>query len=307
MGVAAGGWRMTQPAAGSTGSDTVAGLSGVVDEHLRWLTQWHKAALFARDSGLSGPDAAPEPKGFAAWASRVKRGSVAHQPAFDRLIQLHDQLHRMGRLTLMRAAEGDAPDYATYKAVLEKFDEFIQQCRRIERALSVAGSGIDPLTGLRNRTGLAEEVSRELARFARTGQPFCVALCDLDKFKSVNDTYGHEAGDRVLVAAAGCLTRGIRAIDEAFRMGGEEILILLKETHLAEAMMVLDRLRTDLADTPVQLADGQVLHVTASFGAAEVVADLGVDALVDRADQALYAAKHGGRNRVEAWRETATP
>lgn len=294
---------MTPPASGSNASAIVAGLSGVVDEHLRWLTQWHKAALFTRDSGLSGPDAAPEPKGFAAWAGRVKHGSMAHQPAFDRLVQLHDQLHRMGRLTLMRAAEGDAPDYATYKAVLEKFEEFIQQCRRIERALSVAGSGIDPLTGLRNRTGLSEEVSRELARFARTGQPFCVALCDLDKFKSVNDTYGHEAGDRVLVAAAGCLTRGIRAIDEAFRMGGEEILILLKETHLAEALVVLERLRADLAATPVQLADGQVLHVTASFGAAEVMGEISVDALVDRADQALYAAKHGGRNRVEAWKD----
>jgi diguanylate cyclase (GGDEF)-like protein len=299
---------MNPAASGSNAASTiVVGLSAVVDEHLRWLTQWHRAALFPRENGLSGPDAAPEPAGFAAWVARVKKGSVAHQPAFDRLVQLHDQLHRMGRLTLMRAAEGDAPDFRTYSAVLEKFDEFIQQCRRIERALSVAGSGIDPLTGLRNRTGLSEEVARELARFARTGQPFCVALCDLDKFKSVNDTYGHEAGDRVLVAAAGCLTRGIRAIDEAFRMGGEEILILLKETHLAEAMVVLDRLRADLAATPVQLADGQVLHVTASFGAAEVVADLGVDALVDRADQALYAAKHGGRNRVEAWREAATP
>lgn len=288
-------------AGGNAASATIAGLSAVVDEHLRWLTQWHRAALFARESGRSGPDAAPEPPGFAAWVRRVKSGSVADQPAFDRLVQLHDQLHRMGRLLLMRAAEGDPPDLGSYNAVLERFDEFIQQCRRIEKALSVAGSGIDPLTGLRNRTGLAEEVARELTRFSRTGQPFCVALCDLDKFKSVNDTYGHEAGDRVLVAAAGCLNSGIRAMDEAFRMGGEEILILLKDTALPEALAVLERLRADLAATPVQLADGQVLHVTASFGAAQAAAGLTVDQLVDRADQALYAAKHGGRNRVEAW------
>lgn len=282
-------------------STTIAGLSAVVDEHLRWLTQWHRAALFPRQGRCSGPEAAPEPPGFAAWIRQVKSGSVAHQPAFDRLVQLHDQLHRMGRLLLMRAAEGDPPDYRSYDAVLERFDEFIQQCRRIEKALSVAGSGIDPLTGLRNRTGLAEEVSRELARFARTGQPFCVALCDLDKFKSVNDTYGHEAGDRVLVAASSCLNSGIRAMDEAFRMGGEEILILLKDTALPEALAVLDRLRADLAATPVHLADGQVLHVTASFGAAEAAAGINADQLVDRADQALYAAKHAGRNRVEAW------
>lgn len=291
---------MSDPA-GTGASAGIDGLSAVVDEHLRWLTQWHRAALFGRHGGLPGPEAAPPPPGFAAWVKRVKAGSVAHQPAIDRLAQLHDQLHRMGRLTLMRAAEGDPPNYDAYNAVMERFEEFIQQCRRIERALSVAGSGIDPLTGLRNRTGLVEEVARELTRYKRTGQPFCVALCDLDKFKSVNDTYGHEAGDRVLVAAAGSLNCGIRAMDEAFRMGGEEILILLKETALPEAMAVLDRLRADLAATPVQLADGQVLRVTASFGAAESAADLTADQLVDRADQALYAAKHGGRNRVEAW------
>lgn len=279
-------------------------LATVIDEHLRWLTQWHRAAFFGADAGLSGPDAVPMPQAFIHWMRQAKAQALALQPAVERLIVLHEQLHRLARLMLTRIHAGEILSLAGYEAVLDRFDEFIQQCRRFERAFSVAGSGIDPLTGLRNRTGLAEEVSRELARFARTGQPFCVALCDLDRFKSVNDTYGHEAGDRVLVAAAGCLTRGIRAIDEAFRMGGEEILILLKETHLAEALVVLERLRADLAATPVQLADGQVLHVTASFGAVEVVADVGVDTLVDRADQALYAAKHGGRNRVEAWKPT---
>lgn len=293
---------MSEAGGGSAASAPIASLSAVVDEHLRWLTRWHRAALFSRDSGLSGPDAAPAPPGFGQWERGMRNGSMAHQPAIDRLVFLHEQLHRMARLVLMRAAEGDPPDYAMYDPVLIRFDEFIQQCRRIERALNMAGSGIDPLTGLRNRTGMMEELAREMGRFRRTGHPFCVALCDLDKFKSVNDTYGHESGDRVLMAAAGCVNGGIRAIDEAFRLGGEEILILLKEAALPDALHVLERLRADLAAHPVQLADGRTLQVTASFGAAVVVDGITADALIDRADQALYAAKHGGRNRVEIWR-----
>lgn len=276
-------------------------LATVIDEHLRWLTQWHRAAFFGADAGLSGPDAVPMPQAFIHWMRQAKAQALALQPAVERLIVLHEQLHRLARLMLTRIHAGEILSLAGYEAVLDRFDEFIQQCRRFERAFSVAGSGIDPLTGLRNRTGMMEELMREASRFHRSGRPFCVALCDLDRFKLVNDTYGHDAGDRVLVAAAASINSGIRDMDEAFRMGGEEILILLKDAGLPEALGVLERLRQDLAALPVQLADGRVLHVTASFGAAE--ADMGIepDRLIERADQALYAAKHGGRNRVECW------
>lgn len=275
-----------------------AGLSPVIDEHLRWLTRWHRAVFFPVESGLSGPDAAPMPMGFVLWVKRAKESELTDQPAVDRLVTLHEQLHRMARLVLMRVAEGAPCGHQAYESVAEKFDEFIQQCRRFEKAFSMAGSGIDPLTGLRNRTGLQEELERELNRFRRTGKPFCLALCDLDKFKSVNDTYGHDAGDRVLVAVAGAINRGIRSFDEAFRLGGEEMLILLKDTSVAEGLMVLERLRADIAGLPVHLADGRTLHVTASFGLAESRLDLSLDMLVDQTDQALYEAKRTGRNRI---------
>jgi len=274
-----------------------AGLATVVDEHFRWMTQWHRAAFFAREVE-GGPDSVPMPLSFLTWVRQVKESELTHQPAIDRLVNLHGQMHRMARLVLMRAAEGEPPTRVIYESVVEKFDEFMVQCRRIERAFSMVGSGIDPLTGLRNRTGLHEEMEREMNRFRRTGKPFCVALCDLDKFKSVNDTYGHEAGDRVLIATTSTINQGIRSFDEAFRIGGEEILILLKDASLMEGYMVLERLRADIAKHPVQLADGRTLTVTASFGVAE--ADLGIhpDTLIQLADQALYEAKRQGRNRV---------
>lgn len=275
-------------------------LNAVVDEHLRWLALWHRAAFFAAEAGVKGPDGLPMPTGFLDWVQAVKAGDLTHQPAVDRLVTLHEQMHRMARLVLMRSVEGERPTLAAYEAVIARFDEFMAQLRRFERAFNVAGSGIDPLTGLRNRTGLEEELAREMNRFRRTGRPFCVALCDLDRFKSVNDTYGHEAGDRVLVATAGVINRAIRSFDEAFRMGGEEILILLKDAVLDEVRRVLERLRADIAGNPVQLADGRVIRVTASFGVAEARLDLAPDALLESADQALYAAKRAGRNRVVA-------
>jgi len=216
----------------------------------------------------------------------------------ERLITLHEQMHRMAKLVLMRASEGTPPSLQAYEAVVDKFDEFMAQLRRFERAFAMAGSGIDPLTGLRNRTGLREELEREMNRFRRTGKPFCVALCDLDRFKSVNDTYGHDAGDRVLVAAAGVINRGIRSFDEVFRMGGEEILILLKDAQVMDGFMVVERLRADIAATPVTIPDGRAIRVTASFGLAEAQLHLDADDLVTQADQALYEAKRTGRNRV---------
>ncbi|TWB38091.1 diguanylate cyclase [Nitrospirillum pindoramense] len=273
---------------------SAAGLAGVVDEHLRWIGQWHRAAFFNQGDGV----VLPVPTAFPAWVRGASGSELADQPAIDRLISLHDQMHRMARLVHMRACEGQPPSLAAYEAVIEKFDEFMGLLRRVERAFSVAGSGIDPLTGLRNRTGLREEMEREANRYRRTGRPFCVALCDLDKFKSVNDTYGHEAGDRVLMAAAGAINRGIRSFDEAFRLGGEEILILLKDATVMDGYAVVERLRQDMEALPVAIGGGRTIHFTASFGLAEAQPDGDPEDLVAEADAALYTAKHQGRNRV---------
>jgi diguanylate cyclase len=284
--------------AGSSSFPPTAGLAAVVDEHLRWLTRWQRAAFFTAETGLQAAGEVPIPRAFLDWVLAVKRSELTDQPAVDRLVTLHEQVHRLARLILLRSLEGEPPTLAAYDGFIARFDEFMIQLRRFERAFSMAGSGIDLLTGLRNRTGLSEELGREINRFRRTGNPFCIAICDLDRFKSVNDTYGHESGDRVLVAAAGVVDRGIRSFDEAFRLGGEEILILLKDTGVSEGLQVVERLRQDLAETPVQLADGRIIRVTASFGLAESRADLAVDGLMEEADRALYAAKHQGRNRV---------
>ena len=158
----------------------------------------------------------------------------------------------------------------------------------------------DPLTGLFNRRYALPHLARIADRAQDSGRPFAVMLIDLDRFKAINDRHGHAAGDAVLTAMAKRLTRNLRAVDLIARIGGEEFLVVLPETGLAEATATAERLRTRIIATPVPLpGDAGVLTVSASIGLAlSEGGDSGVDALLERADRALYAAKAEGRNKV---------
>ncbi len=279
----------------TAGANPAEGLGHVLDEHLRWIGLWHRAVFYRHGEG--GEHAAA-PAAFAAWVAAAREEDLAHQPAVEKLVTLHEQMHRQARLLLLKASAWEPPTEAEYEGVIGRFDEFCAQLRRVERAFGAAASGLDPLSGLRSRRGMNEALAREMNRCRRTGQPFCVALCDLDKFKSVNDTYGHDAGDRVIAAFAAVISRGIRSFDEAFRMGGEEFLVCLKETSMSEGLRVIERLRLDLQDSVVAIPDGRALRVTASFGLAQAAPDLEIEELVKCADLALYEAKNNGRNQV---------
>jgi two-component system cell cycle response regulator len=161
----------------------------------------------------------------------------------------------------------------------------------------------DDLTRLLNRRTIRQRLHEEVQRARRYGHQLSIALCDLDHFKQVNDTFGHQAGDRVLVAIAEVLRREARAPDVAGRYGGEEFLILLPETGLASARQAARRLRHTIETSRTVLPDGQVLPLTASLGVAalsEIESDVeaALDELLALADQRLYAAKAAGRNRV---------
>ncbi len=157
----------------------------------------------------------------------------------------------------------------------------------------------DPLTGANNRRRFTEISERELLRCKRYGHPLCVMILDADKFKAVNDTYGHEAGDRVLKALSDVCRTQLRDVDVFGRFGGEEFTLTLPETSRETALEAAERLRIALAETPVPLDDGQSISFTVSIGAT-VLNGAGdtLDDLIARADGALYQAKEGGRNRV---------
>jgi len=153
----------------------------------------------------------------------------------------------------------------------------------------------DHLTGLANRRRFERQLDREVARTLRYNHAFSLLMLDIDHFKLVNDTYGHEAGDLVLTKLGRILQEGTRGIDLAARIGGEEFGIILTETELVQAVEVAERLR--LAIKGIEVA--QVGPITASVGVAECPSGATtVRELVAKADAALYEAKREGRDRV---------
>lgn len=161
---------------------------------------------------------------------------------------------------------------------------------------------IDPLTGVYNRRYAMPRLAGIAAQAAQEGADFAVMVVDLDRFKSVNDRFGHAAGDAVLCEMARRLSENLRMADLLARIGGEEFLVALPNISLEDAERVSDRLRRVISETPVRLPSGEVLEITASIGVA-----LGtgcghqsedVAALIELADQALLRSKHLGRNRV---------
>jgi len=157
----------------------------------------------------------------------------------------------------------------------------------------------DPLTGLFNHRAFYELLERELHRAARFGQPVSVLMIDLDRFREVNDRHGHRAGDRVLACVAGVVRTSVRRIDPVCRYGGAQLAVIMPHTGLAAARRAAERVRERVAKAPCEAGPNAVAHVTVSVGvAAHPPADGDPEALVRAADDALYAAKAAGRDRV---------
>ncbi|MEM7616165.1 MAG: diguanylate cyclase [Pseudomonadota bacterium] len=169
----------------------------------------------------------------------------------------------------------------------------------------------DPLTRLYNRRYAAAHIPRLMAASHEAGQAFSVMMMDIDKFKQVNDTYGHAVGDAVLVEAAHRLANAVRAIDLVVRFGGEEFLVALPDTTQKEAARIAERLRQEIASEPMRVVTphGEILSldVTVSVGLAEVSSDRqeSFDTAFSQADHAMYCAKESGRNCVSLFEAAA--
>jgi diguanylate cyclase (GGDEF)-like protein len=157
----------------------------------------------------------------------------------------------------------------------------------------------DGLTGISNRRHFLALAESEWARFQRYHRPMSLLIIDVDRFKSINDEWGHDVGDVALSHVAKLCLENKRTSDIVARIGGEEFAALLPETELREAAVVAERLRQALKDHPLKLDDSSIA-MTISIGIAEASTSMaGVGALMKKADQALYLAKAAGRNRTQ--------
>lgn len=171
---------------------------------------------------------------------------------------------------------------------------------RLQFEQSVAMASTDPLTSAYNRRYLDIHLDHLFQQAKSQGKPLAVAFCDIDHFKTLNDTYGHAAGDAALVEFTQRLTRNLRNFDVIARIGGEEFLVVMPETTLARGQRIAERLRRRVSDKPFDLGGGHSASVTVSIGVATLgPQDTQSGSLVRRADLAMFEAKKSGRNRVK--------
>ncbi|NJN80036.1 MAG: diguanylate cyclase [Anaerolineales bacterium] len=176
-----------------------------------------------------------------------------------------------------------------------KLEEQLMQAHQQMETLAM----YDGLTNLLNRRALEEFGKGELNKAIRKELPFCIILIDIDYFKSVNDQHGHKIGDIVLQAVAKILSEEIRDYDRIGRWGGEEFISIMPETHIHDAIIVAERMRTRIADTKILIENGASISIHISLGVAcSNKQKISLSTLIDSADQALYQAKQNGRNQV---------
>ena len=242
-----------------------------------------------------------------AWVSNRAHGTGSEDPEPVR-IELRTTDDRELKFEMSVAALGPQGGRGRSVLVLRDItervrieDELRETTGKLEKANSELErrANTDGLTGLANRRHFLEVLEREIERADRYRRPLALVMLDLDHFKLVNDNYGHAAGDSVLKAAAAALHRVSRDTDLPARLGGEELALLLPETHVEGASQVAERLRTLIAAERHLSPHGTDFSVTSSFGVAAHMAGDGeaVD-LMQRADEALYRAKAAGRDRV---------
>lgn len=213
------------------------------------------------------------------------------------------RMHRLGQ-ALEATLESDEPIRMRVAGSISE--------RRLARAFNAASGAFvqvearaahDRLTGVANRETLLTTLNSEIERATRHHKWLSVAFIDIDRFKPINDTYGHHSGDAVLREIAGLIRDNIRASDLFGRYGGEEFMLILPETNPEDATVLAEHLRGLVMEHPMRVAQEQPLRLTISIGVAgDVGSQLQADRLVDQADAAMYAAKSLGRNRTYRYR-----
>ncbi len=238
---------------------------------------------------------------FGRWYGSLDTETLLQVPNIRLLSEPHKAMHDSARQLLESLPFGNAARKISYMIFVDHSLEFKQAIRHCQSELLQRVCTVDHLTGAWNRHTMESRLREEAERVSRGGQSCVICIVDIDHFKAVNDQYGHPAGDRALSAVARFLMDNLRIYDITFRYGGEEFLLCLPNTQLAEAEQHLNQLRIDLSEYPIQITEGKTITVNASFGVTPLNAGELVSDVIERADHALLSAKSQGRNCVCVW------
>ena len=273
-----------------------------IANHINWLRRIHAALITntpcpAEDMRVDAHHLCE----FGLWYYGEGMEQHQNEAEYAAIEKVHHAMHEAARQLLSHRIAGAPIDIAEYELFMDLAFQFKQDVRVYQYSLINQICTVDHLTGAWNRHAMAMKLAEESERTQRSGQ--CCALCmlDIDYFKRVNDQHGHQVGDEVLQAFTSIVSLELRKYDSLFRYGGEEFLMLLPNTTLDNAALLLNRIRDTLASTPITCHNGTEIKLTASFGVAQLACHEPIEDALEHADHALLAAKANGRNQVCVW------
>jgi diguanylate cyclase len=273
------------------------------------LMEWFSAfmvSLHDAGAGLKTPRLGMSE--FGLWFRHKALGLFQDNGEIKEILRLVNEVDEVlvERIALLG---GDSSGAGETLALIRRVDESVNQIRYLsnwifDQYLDIE-HGLDPLTRLLNRRFLPSVLGREVSISLKTGKRFAVLILDIDRFKQINDTFGHKAGDAALQEVAEIAKSGVRSSDFVFRYGGEEFLVLLVEIEPDQARRVAEFIRRKVEEAPFQVGDLK-LNMTVSIGIALHDGHPDYEYVMSNADQALYRAKSKGRNRCEMHADSAS-
>ena len=285
-------------------ASAMSSLNQALYMHERWSEAIHRALIC---------QLAPEPRDlssrayrecpFGRWYYGSQNLKLARHPGFVAIAGEHEKMHESVRRILSASQAGERIAVSDYENFVKYMTRMRLEIVNLNRELEEDLTSLDPLTDALSRFGMLTILRRQLELVKRDVMTCTIAMMDLDLFKAINDNYGHQAGDRVLIEVVRYIRSRLRPYDEFFRYGGEEFL-LCTPIEVAKGYHTIERIREGIAALPIDVGEASEVRITISVGLATLDPDVPVEQSIARADRALYVSKAAGRNRTTLWDES---
>lgn len=282
-------------------SIVISELEQGIENHQIWFTQLHEGMLCKQPflETVTHPQAHTKCQ-LGCWLYEKANNLIHQYPQFEHLVAIHKEMHDEARQLVKLWQKTNEVKLANYRSFLDHQRKVMDLLNNQREEILHLQESLDPLTELINRRYMDVILKKNHAFSVRHEQPLVIAMLDLDYFKSVNDNYGHLAGDEVLKATSKCLSSSLRDLDYICRYGGEEFLVMLPKTTLDDSYKVMERVREGIEQSIIDFGETEI-KVTVSIGLSSFEAGKSLEDLISQADEALYAAKLKGRNQVIAY------
>lgn len=274
-----------------------------VFKHTHWLKLLHRS-LICCDEHPNLNDLEQDAHCLCKFGQWYYEGSHPELTTFSRyqtIGDLHQAMHDAARRLLQQSKQGQQITSKGYNSFIDQAISFKLEVRKLQHEIIDTVCVIDHLTGAWNRQSMALKLDEEYERVLRNDSQCGICMMDIDHFKKVNDTMGHQVGDQVLQSVIERCVKQLRSYDAIFRYGGEEFLISLPDTTIDDANNMMERLRCGIEQEPITVNGEKPISITASFGISQLTPAKTVEEAISEADHALLSAKSSGRNQTCMW------